>query len=139
MSSLDINYAKKRGISKQEDVKTITIDYFFKNKRIMHKFPYIKVDVEGYEINVIQGAEKTIQNMRPTFLIEIFEKSHKKILFEYFFLKKYNIFGVNFGSENILTFISDIKSIIKCKASDYLFVYDEGLKNILYNKYIKNS
>jgi FkbM family methyltransferase len=32
---------------------------------------FFKIDVEGYELNVLQGAQKTISKFRPTFWIEI--------------------------------------------------------------------
>ena len=39
-----------------------------------HNISYIKVDCEGYEYHILQGAEQTIRHCRPTMVIE--QKSH---------------------------------------------------------------
>ena len=58
------------------DIKTIKLDNFdFKNK-----ISFIKIDVEGHELNVIEGARNTIEKHKPNLLIEIEEKhTHKKL------------------------------------------------------------
>jgi len=67
--------------------------------KIDKKIGFIKIDVEGHELEVIEGAKNTIINDMPILLIEI-EKRHtkkpveksiahiKKIGYECFFLKK---------------------------------------------------
>ena len=54
------------------DVKKLD-DIKFENK-----ISFLKIDVEGHEIKVIEGAAKTINKDRPTLLIEI-EERHSKI------------------------------------------------------------
>lgn len=39
---------------------------------------FIKIDVEGYELEVLQGAKQTIANSRPTLIVEIEEKHVKR-------------------------------------------------------------
>ncbi len=39
---------------------------------------FIKIDVEGHELNVIEGAKNIIKNNKPTLLVEIEEKHTKK-------------------------------------------------------------
>ena len=68
------------------------------NVKIDNKIGFIKIDVEGHELEVIDGAKKTITNNMPVLLIEI-EKRHtkepveksinhiKKIGYECFFVK----------------------------------------------------
>jgi len=49
-----------------------------KNKKI----GFVKIDVEGHEMEVIQGAEKLLKNNRPVLLVEIEERhSKKKIIY----------------------------------------------------------
>jgi FkbM family methyltransferase len=58
----------------------VTLDSFFENKQ---KTPdFVKVDVEGFEWNVIQGFKQTIQKFRPILMIEIQQDSEK--LIDYF-------------------------------------------------------
>jgi FkbM family methyltransferase len=55
------------------DVKTTTLDSFnFTN------VDFIKMDVEGHEINAIKGAEKTLTNNSPLIFIEVLHKELKK-------------------------------------------------------------
>lgn len=39
---------------------------------------FIKIDVEGYELEVLQGAKKTIASSRPNLIVEIEEKHVKR-------------------------------------------------------------
>lgn len=54
-------------------VKTIRLDDF----EFTNKISLIKIDVEGHELKVIEGAKKTIKKHRPNLLIEI-EEQHSK-------------------------------------------------------------
>ena len=47
----------------------------------MHK-GFIKIDVEGHELKVIDGAKETIEKHKPNLLIEIEEQHSKEKLFE---------------------------------------------------------
>jgi FkbM family methyltransferase len=51
-----------------EEVEMITIDEFISLKGI-NKVDLIKMDVEGYEINVVEGAKETIFNFSPVIVI----------------------------------------------------------------------
>jgi FkbM family methyltransferase len=53
-------------------VKTVSIDDFFSDQHIS----FIKLDVEGAEIEVIQGAKRTIQKHRPKLAISVYHKSN---------------------------------------------------------------
>ncbi len=43
-----------------------------------NEISFIKIDVEGHEVEVIQGAKNIIKNFRPNLLVEIEEKHNKK-------------------------------------------------------------
>lgn len=47
-----------------------TLDDFVENNNI-NQIDFIKIDVEGYELNVLKGAEKSIAKFKPTLLIEL--------------------------------------------------------------------
>ena len=135
MSSLERDFAERRGVLKAEDVLTKTLDSYIdeNNLNVMH--PYIKIDTEGHEMYVIEGAENTILRLKPTFLIEIFDKQKVKTLFMKFSKLNYEVFGVNFGDSNILTKINKQEQLDSYSPSDYLFVYQkeviEGLKKYI--------
>jgi FkbM family methyltransferase len=40
---------------------------------------FIKIDVEGYELEVLKGAKQTIQNFKPVIMVEISEYVHHKV------------------------------------------------------------
>jgi FkbM family methyltransferase len=51
-------------------IKIKTMDHFIKS-HIISKIHLIKIDVEGFEFNVLKGATKTIKEMMPIIFIEI--------------------------------------------------------------------
>ncbi|MDX2303952.1 MAG: FkbM family methyltransferase [Microscillaceae bacterium] len=56
-------------------VKTQTLDDFVGEKSI-HTIDLIKIDVEGFEFEVIQGAENSINKFAPILQIEIEQRHH---------------------------------------------------------------
>ncbi len=67
-----INITGKKPIVDTENVITISIDDFIDLQKIS-KLDFVKIDVEGHEQQVINGATKTLQKLRPVILIEICE------------------------------------------------------------------
>jgi FkbM family methyltransferase len=70
-------------------VPVITLDDYLQNKERQPDF--IKIDVEGFEYNVIIGAKNTIENYKPNLMIEI-QKDQYEII-SYFLSIDYNIFN----------------------------------------------
>lgn len=74
----------------QIQVDTITLDSMnFEN------VGFLKVDVEGFELAVLQGAEKLVEHQRPTCMVEIypvFNNGPVDSTFEFFFNKDYNCY-----------------------------------------------
>mgnify|MGYP003640523750 CR=1 FL=1 len=65
-------------IEKKHPVTLITIDSLQ-----LEKLDFIKLDVEGYEINVIEGAINTIKKCKPIITLEVYENFTGKISFEH--------------------------------------------------------
>lgn len=60
---------------KRQAVEITTIDLFLKNKPCVN---FIKIDVEGYEANVLQGAANTIKNQKPILSFSAYHKPADK-------------------------------------------------------------
>jgi FkbM family methyltransferase len=69
------------------------------------KIDFIKIDVEGYEYHVLQGAEKTIEQSKPVFFIEVVDdylkaqSSSAELLVSFLTAKNYKLKNANDGSE----------------------------------------
>jgi len=50
--------------------KMITLDSFVE-KESLEKVDFIKMDIEGAELNALKGAHKLLENFRPTILLEV--------------------------------------------------------------------
>lgn len=60
------------GTGKSVTVETSSLDEFCDRQRI-DRVDFIKCDVEGHEIEVLNGARRTLRHHRPTLLIEVNE------------------------------------------------------------------
>jgi FkbM family methyltransferase len=58
-------------------VKTITIDTIVEALRL-EKVDFLKVDVEGHELEVLRGAQNTLSKYRPILLLELWQENARK-------------------------------------------------------------
>lgn len=109
-------------------VNTVTIDSMsFSN------VGFIKVDVEGNELDVLNGAIKTIEDNRPVCMVEVYAKFNKypvETTFDFFFDLGYNCF-YNYKGDGLrqvldLTEALDATKIPEITDGDFLFV-PEGI------------
>ena len=70
-------------------VEVIRLDTYFKKKN--HLPDFVKIDVEGFEWNVIQGFAETIEKANPDFMIEI--QADSENIIQFFKDKGYNIYN----------------------------------------------
>ncbi|NND76953.1 MAG: FkbM family methyltransferase [Flavobacteriales bacterium] len=68
---------------KQIQVKQTTLDDFL-IERSIDLVNLIKIDVEGYELSVFDGAKKTIESSKPFILVESFLDKEKRTYFSKF-------------------------------------------------------
>lgn len=54
----------------EEKIKVTTLDTFISSKKLK-KVSFIKIDVEGHELEVLRGAEKVLAESNPAIMIEI--------------------------------------------------------------------
>ncbi len=102
-------------------------DYVFGNKKI----DFIKIDVEGYELDVLRGLKSQIQNYKPLLLVEIEKRHNKNYLRVFKFLYNYNYNVYYLTEKNKLEEIP-IKSI------DRFIKNRQKLKLIDTERYINN-
>ena len=131
MSSLESEIASQDDIIDERDVELITLDYHLSNYQ--EKVNYIKIDVEGHEFAVLAGAKDTIENHKPTILVEILDKEeNRNSICNYFLNLDYKIYEVhNYNSINIFQEVINYK--FSNESSNYLFVYDKKLIEV-FNK-----
>ena len=64
---------------KKVTIKTVTLDYFITEQKIPTEKPvFIKMDVEGWELNVLKGGEKYLTKHSPVLLIEFNDENFSK-------------------------------------------------------------
>ena len=106
------------------EVETVTIDSL---KLI--DIGFIKVDVEGVELDVLNGAKDTIKEYRPTCMVEVYEKFNKypvDTTFDFFFSRNYKCFYNHKGQG--LKRVRDMKEAIEAVKipeitdGDFLFI-----------------
>lgn len=107
MESYDVNSLVNQGaigIDKTGNSNGETINIKILDEMNLDNIKFIKIDVEGYEYNVLKGAKKTIEKSRPIIIIEINYKSIK----DYF---------------NILNFFNEINyKLIRISMDDCLAI-----------------
>jgi FkbM family methyltransferase len=89
-----------------EIIQIITLDQYVQEKKIK-KIDLIKIDVEGYELQVLKGSEQLIQRFKPLFFIELDDSNLKeqgdsaKALIHY--LTQFNYFITNAETGEVVT------------------------------------
>jgi len=67
----------------KEKIEISTLDNFVEEKNFI-KIDFIKIDVEGYEVEVLKGAIKTIKKFRPILGVSLHSSSFEKDIGEIF-------------------------------------------------------
>jgi len=104
--------------SKEEKVKTVKLDSLLESYNLEDFSLIIKLDIEGHEVQAIQGALQAIKKYSPIIIIE-FSKFifNKKENIEYlkFFLNKFNyeIYDTKKNKKNLEEIIEEINKLKK--------------------------
>ena len=89
------------------NAKFVPLDLWVKKSQI-EAVDFIKIDVEGYEYLVLEGAKKTLKSFRPVVMFELNDMTltlSNRSKKEYIYLAKdngYEIFGLEYGWKNEL-------------------------------------
>jgi FkbM family methyltransferase len=106
-----------------------TLDNFCHHNGIK-KIDFIKIDVEGHEYEVLEGAEKSIESTKPIICIEYNEitrtlSNYDNESFEKFFRDRgYTIYGLEYGWAHKLKYI---KSLSNSNNISDIYCIPEGL------------
>jgi FkbM family methyltransferase len=69
-AALSTSTARPTGFTQRKSVQVVALDDFIEDERLRHP-DFVKIDVEGVELEVLQGMSKTIAHCRPILLYEI--------------------------------------------------------------------
>ena len=97
----------------------------FVSKHDIAKIDFIKIDVEGFEEEVIEGAQQTLIKLSPKLMIEIEQRHHKKNINS--IIKKickfgYDCFYIDSSGEIINYFKVSNKEFLAEKVSNFFFL-----------------
>ncbi len=68
-----LDFDPKNGQDGIVEVQTITVDKFFR-LRLLKKVDFIKLDIEGAELDALRGSLRTIRRCRPQLAVSIYHK-----------------------------------------------------------------
>lgn len=81
----------------ENNIAAGTIDIRALDEFDIQNVSFIKIDVEGFEMEVLMGAKKTIEKWKPVIMVEVFELKRKEVdvLMEEFGYRKLIMLGEN--------------------------------------------
>lgn len=95
---------------------------------------FIKIDVEGYEINVIEGARKLLCNSKPIIMFEALDEKSLQHVVDCLetIIPEYALYGIN-------TLSKDLRRDVKRLTNNYLFVPNSKRERISSLTSLENS
>jgi len=84
----NINFSYVKSEIKEQPVSIVSLDSFFLKEGTVD---FIKIDVEGFEFNVLMGALKTIQINLPIMMVEV--QANQQEIFEILKMINYSLFN----------------------------------------------
>ncbi len=97
-----------------ETVEVIRLDTYFKETTELPNF--VKIDVEGFEWNVIDGFKETIKKSKPNIMIEI--QADQERIINFFLDLNYKIFN------DEMMMINTIEEYNKLKTPNIFFIFE---------------
>jgi FkbM family methyltransferase len=94
-SSINSDLVQPDLVDHKEIIQIETLDNLFSGIAGNYKTACIKIDVEGHELNVLDGAKEIVSKYSPTFIIEVNQKGqHFSKFIQYFSELNYQIFEI---------------------------------------------
>lgn len=92
MNSLSLDRLKDN--TESIEIDTIRLDKFIKSNCIS-KVDLLKIDIEGHEINALEGMGSFIDDYKPKIIIEIIDELESRKIIDFAKTHKYNIEKIN--------------------------------------------
>lgn len=133
MGSTTLEYCNEKD---NEKIEIVSIDSFVEENNIKD-IDFIKIDVESFELLVLQGMKKVLNEMKPDLWIEVTVETYKKVIDD---LKNMDYYPVDIEGFNIL-FLNKcrhekLENYDSEKVLKNMFIYLQKT-NIYYNNYLK--
>lgn len=113
--------SKETGKNQTQFIEALTLDEFVKTHGL-EKIDFIKVDIEGFEMNFVNGAIETLKNFKPLLFMEVDQNKLKRqqtsasALLEKLFSLNYQIFYAETRKEILSTDLTEKHFDILCVA-----------------------
>ncbi|MFT4805391.1 MAG: FkbM family methyltransferase [Psychroserpens sp.] len=131
-SSLDVSILNNNVWDKNVKIFSDTLDNMLSG--ILQRPAYIKIDVEGHEIQVLEGAKGIIKKWYPPFIVEVNKSSNNFPKFNSLMNEHgYSIYQIKHYSNT--KFFKEIKDG-EIDSNDFLAIKDLNLKKLV-NQYTK--
>ena len=121
LSSFDKKHAVTEGDVIPITVTVRTLDSYLPELRSAYRALILKIDVEGHEIAVLQGARATIECYRPAVMIEVLLSGRRGDVFEFFTSRDYRGFAVNDNVDALDLYVVDSVSVVTCAHINFAF------------------
>ena len=125
----DKKHGVHRGILKKTFNKSISLDDLLKKNKIPIKL--IKIDVDGYELDVLKSAEKTLKKIKPIIYFELAPYLYKEIGYKFDdllnYLKKLNYHFYNEDLKPVLN-IKSISLKLTNRSMNFFLIHDSFKK-----------
>lgn len=114
------------------EIKTITLDDWAKQENVS-KIDLVKIDVEGHEFDTIKGCKTILENIKPTFIIEIELRHAKYEINEIFdFIKGYGYEVFYFDRKTLSLLPFEVSQMADFQKDDYLNDFNRYINNFIF-------
>tara|TARA_Y100000590_G_scaffold381871_1_gene451401 strand:+ start:801 stop:1709 length:909 start_codon:yes stop_codon:yes gene_type:complete len=123
-------------------IKTISIDTLLEKKNIKDFDLIIKLDIEGHEMNAIEGALKSVKNFNPLIIIEFSKFMQKNNYYNFDFLKNfiknfdYSIFDEKYNKitvDEVINKLNNLPNNHNTVGNNFLAKNESKIENIILN------
>lgn len=100
-STIDIDgtHRNSKSFDQVEEIEIITLDDFVDKNRI-NKIDFIKIDVEGYEFNVLKGGVNSLKKLKPIIAISLHSDKLKEEIIKFVETELKNLYKIELSTKN---------------------------------------
>jgi FkbM family methyltransferase len=136
LSSLQEGLFKEKALLKKEVIETRRLDTLLHERLISNRsIAYVKIDVESHEWEVLMGAQRIIEDVGPTFMIEIGKDGDRmERIFSFMRMHGYDIYETLQRDATQSVFLRSLTSGDDHRtpvSGDFVFVKDRQTKSLL--------